>query len=40
MSLAFAAIVWLRLPLPAVLAALTPIGMVVVLLGSKRVRAR
>ena len=40
MALAFAAIVWARLPLPTVLAALTPIGMVIVLLGKVRAKAR
>jgi chromate transporter len=39
-ALAFMAIVWLRLPLPAVLAAFTPIGMAVVWLGPDRTRAR
>jgi chromate transporter len=38
-ALAFLAIVWLKLPLPAVLAAFTPIGVGVVWLGSHRARA-
>ena len=39
-ALAFMAIVWLRLPLPAVLAAFTPTGMVVVWHGPDRAGAR
>jgi chromate transporter len=37
-ALAFTAIIWLRLPLPAVLAALSPIGMGVVWLDARRTR--
>jgi len=38
-ALAFIAIVWLKLALPAVLLALTPIGMAIVWLGAKGARA-
>ena len=39
-AMAFVAIVWLRLPLPAVLSALTQIGMAVVWFGAQKARAR
>jgi chromate transporter len=39
-ALAFVAIVWLRLPLAAILMALTPVGMVVVWLGASKAGAR
>jgi chromate transporter len=39
-AFAFMAIIWLRLPLPAVLVALTPVGMGVVWLGANKARAR